>query len=100
VQVGKEEVGGVGRFFFHMLRHTFTSNLLSGGSTPKEVQELLGHTDVSTTMNIYAHATNEAKSSSAKLLDKVTVMGKILIGSKKFPSFLFIREKTSENTSG
>jgi len=46
------------------------------GSTPKEVQELLGHTDVSTTMNIYAHATNEAKSSSAKLLDKVTVMSK------------------------
>jgi len=45
------------------------------GSTPKEVQEL-GHTDVSTTMNIYAHATNEAKSSSAKLLDKVTVMSK------------------------
>ena len=59
-----------------MLRHTFTSNLLTGGSTPKEVQELLEHTDVSTTMNIYAHVTREAKRSSARLLDKVTIMSK------------------------
>ena len=32
---------------------------------------LLGHADVSTTMNIYAHVTKEAKRSSARLLDKV-----------------------------
>ena len=51
--------------------HTFTSNLLSNGAAPKDVQELLGHADVSTTMNIYAHATRKAKRSSARLLDKV-----------------------------
>ena len=33
--------------------------------------ELLGHSDLSTTMNVYAHATREAKRSSARLLDKV-----------------------------
>lgn len=53
------------------LRHTFTSNLLSNGAAPKDVQELLGHADVSTTMNIYAHATREARRTSARLLDKV-----------------------------
>lgn len=51
--------------------HTFTSNLLSNGAAPKDVQELLGHADVSTTMNIYAHATRETKRTSARLLDKV-----------------------------
>ena len=40
-------------------------------TAPKDVQELLGHADVSTTMNIYAHSTREAKRSSARLLDKV-----------------------------
>ena len=38
---------------------------------PKDVQELLGHSDVSTIMNVYAHATREAKRTSARLLDKV-----------------------------
>ena len=67
----KKKVPGLEDFHFHMLRHTFTSNLLSNGAAPKDVQELLGYADVSTTMNIYAHATREAKRTSARLLDKV-----------------------------
>ena len=51
--------------------YTYTTNLLSNGAQPKDVQELLGHSDVSTTMNVYAHATREAKRTSARLLDKV-----------------------------
>ena len=58
-------------FHFHQLRHTYTSNVLSNGAAPKDVQELLGHSDVSTTMNIYAHSTRKAKRDSARLLDKV-----------------------------
>ena len=46
-------------------------SLFYDGASPKDVQELLGHADVSTTMNIYAHATREAKRTSARLLDKV-----------------------------
>ena len=45
--------------------------LLANGAPPKDVQDLLGHSAVSTTMNIYAHATREAKKNSARLLDKV-----------------------------
>ena len=66
-----KKVEGLEGFHFHQLRHTFTSNLLSNGAAPKDVQELLGHADVSTTMNIYAHTTREAKRTSARLLDKV-----------------------------
>ena len=41
------------------------------GAAPKDVQELLGHSDVSTTMNVYAHSARKAKRKSARLLDKV-----------------------------
>ena len=58
-------------FHFHMLHHTYTTNMLTNGAMPKDVQEMLGHSDVSTTMNIYAHGSRESKKSSAKLLDKV-----------------------------
>ena len=60
-----------GGFHFQKLRHTYTSNLLANGAAPKDVQELLGHSDVSTTMNVYAHSTRKAKRESAKLLDEV-----------------------------
>lgn len=70
-RTARKKVKGLEDFHFHMLRHTYTSNLLSNGATPKNVQELLGHADVSTTMNVYAHATREAKRTSARLLDKV-----------------------------
>lgn len=70
-RTARKKVEGLEDFHFHMLRHTYTSNLLANGAAPKDVQELLGHADVSTTMNIYAHATREAKRTSARLLDKV-----------------------------
>ena len=50
------------------------TNLLSNGAQPKDVQKLLGHSDISATMNVYAHAIREAKRDSAKLLDKVVGM--------------------------
>ena len=70
-RTASKKIPGLEGFHFHQLRHTFTSNLLANGAAPKDVQELLGHADVSTTMNIYAHSTREAKRSSARLLDKV-----------------------------
>ncbi len=66
-----KKLPGFEGFHFHALRHTYTSNLLKCGVLPKDVQEQLGHSDVRTTMNIYAHADRESKRSSARLLDKL-----------------------------
>jgi integrase len=40
---------------FHDLRHTFATLLLSRGTQPKVVQEMLGHADISQTMDTYSH---------------------------------------------
>ena len=65
------KVEGLAGFHFHCLRHSYTTNLIMNGASPKDVQELLGHSNVNTTMNVYAHSNREAKRSSARILDKV-----------------------------
>lgn len=67
-----KKLDGFEGFHFHMLRHTFTSNLLSHGASPKDVQELLGHSDIHLTMNIYAHADRNSKRLSVQSLDYIT----------------------------
>ena len=50
---------------FHDLRHTCASLLLKNGVSMKEIQEWLGHSDYSTTANIYAHLDTTSKNTSA-----------------------------------
>lgn len=48
-------------FSCHTLRHTFTTRMCEAGVNIKAMQEILGHADAETTMNIYAEATQELK---------------------------------------
>lgn len=46
---------------FHILRHTFSTNCIEGGTDVKSLSEMLGHADVQITLNRYVHPSMEAK---------------------------------------
>ena len=48
-------------FSNHTLRHTFTTRMCEAGVNIKAMQDILGHADAETTMNIYADATSDLK---------------------------------------
>lgn len=56
-------------FHFHMLRHTHATMLIQNGVSMKEVQDRLGHTKISTTMDIYAHTTAASRRHTADIFD-------------------------------
>jgi integrase len=57
-------------FRFHDLRHTCATLLLRQGVNPKFVQELLGHRDVSLTLNTYSHVLPDMGDVAASAMDE------------------------------
>lgn len=62
-------------FSCHNLRHTFATRYCENETNLKVIQEILGHKDIATTMDVYAEATKEAKVKSFENLQ-----GKMTIG--------------------
>ena len=65
------QVLGLRKIRFHDLRHTFASILLSNDEPLIKVSRFLGHSDISTTANIYAHLDKSNKQSSADIMTGV-----------------------------
>ena len=53
----------------HQLRHTFTTRLCRNSDDLKAIQKILGHKDISTTLNIYADATEDGIKESMQALE-------------------------------
>jgi integrase len=56
-------------FSVHNLRHTFCTRFCENETNIKVIQEIMGHSDISTTMNIYAEATESKKRESFENLE-------------------------------
>ena len=64
----KNKRHGMKKMRFHDLRHSCASLLLANGVPLKQIQDWLGHSDFSTTANIYAHLDYSSKLSSAQAM--------------------------------
>ena len=74
---------GLKRMRFHDLRHSCASLLLANGVPLKQIQDWLGHSDFSTTANIYAHLDYSSKLSSAQaMVSGMTLPKTVDFGSK------------------
>jgi integrase len=62
--------GGLTQIRFHDLRHTCATILLSKGVHPKFVQELLGHSTISITIDTYTHVLPGMNGGTADALDE------------------------------
>lgn len=57
----------------HQLRHTYASILFDAGISDKDAQDLMGHSDITITKNIYVHISKERKKKTAETLNDYVV---------------------------
>ena len=56
---------------FHDLRHTAATLLLARGVHPKIVSEMLGHSSIAITLDLYSHVTPTMQRETAAVMDSV-----------------------------
>jgi integrase len=67
---------GVRRIRFHDLRHTCASLLLAQGVPPRVVMDVLGHSQLSITMDLYSHVMPSALRDAAVAMDRALSEGR------------------------
>ena len=69
-----EESDRLPRIRVHDLRHSCATLLLAQGVSPRTIMEILGHSQISLTMNTYSHVLPEMTREAASIMDKVLGM--------------------------
>lgn len=59
------------RITLHGLRHTYTALQIQAGTDPKSLQLLLGHSNIKTTLDIYAHITGDKRKETIAQFDQM-----------------------------
>jgi integrase len=65
------ERAGLPRIRFHDLCHTAATLMLGGGVHPKVVAEMLGHSQISITLDLYSHVTPTMQRDAAEAMNAV-----------------------------
>lgn len=75
---------GVKNLTMHSLRHTFATRCIEDGMKPKVLQGILGHSNLSMTMDLYVHTTEDERTSEMK---KLSIPRRKKPASEKFFEF-------------
>ena len=62
---------GIERISMHTLRHTFATRCIESGMKPKTLQKILGHANISMTMDLCVHVTEEEKEKEMRKFEQM-----------------------------
>lgn len=62
---------GIEKISMHTLRHTFATRCIESGMKPKTLQKILGHANISMTMDLYVHVTEDEKEKEMQKFEKM-----------------------------
>jgi len=79
-QIGMTWPNGKGKYGVHKLRHFYASIMITAGTQPKRLQELLGHSTLAMTMDTYGHLFPPTEDETARINKAIAaVMASALI---------------------
>ena len=72
-----------GKLTFHSLRHTFATRCIESGVPPKVLQKILGHKDISVTMNVYCDVFEKFEAAHLNAVDEYMKLNNIGLGKSE-----------------